>query len=482
MQATHNQLNSQPAANVVIPPGTDFNVPKNMVSQNWDAGQMGHADEKPFVGFSEEIIHNLPLPLQEACQQFTTTQDQGTFLVSAIGVISGLLPNVIGFYDGRTVGPNLYVFVVAPFGTGKGGLEYARQLGMSVHKHKRELFESEKKEYQLQLHQYEQALQAFKKNKAPAEAAPVPPKRPPNQMLFIPANSSKTAIIQAIAENDGRGLLFENEGDTLADAVRQDYGNFSDVLRKAAHHEPVNLLRRGNDGEYIEVLSPHLSLVLSSTFGQLLNLIPNAENGLFSRFIFFQLNATPEFKNVFDQRKSDYGTFFSQQGDYYQKLYNTLNNRKPDDPVQFALTLEQQDRFWSFFQEMKRETVENVGLDFAGSVNRLGLIFFRICMVLSFLRAYSETDRLPQYISCTDTDFTNAMRIIAILKLHALSIYWQLPKAKIKSLDEENDETKLEQKRRCRELHKTGHTYRQIAELVLGSASKRQTVYRWCQL
>ena len=65
--------------------------------------------------------------------------------------------------------------------------------------------------------------------------------------------------------------------------MKSDYGNYSDVLRKAFHHELVSLSRR-KDREYCEVSNPRVSVALAGTPEQVRKLIPDAENGLMSRF------------------------------------------------------------------------------------------------------------------------------------------------------------------------------------------------------
>ena len=37
--------------------------------------------------------------------------------------------------------------------------------------------------------------------------------------------------------------MFEAEGDTLSQTLKSDYGNYSDVFRKAYHHETVSQCR-----------------------------------------------------------------------------------------------------------------------------------------------------------------------------------------------------------------------------------------------
>ena len=46
------------------------------------------------------------------------------------------------------------------------------------------------------------------------------PIKPLEKMLIIPANNSATGVFQLLSENEGSGLLFETEGDTLACAFK----------------------------------------------------------------------------------------------------------------------------------------------------------------------------------------------------------------------------------------------------------------------
>ena len=55
--------------------------------------------------------------------------------------------------------------------------------------------------------------------------------------------------------------------------------------------------RKGN--EQVELLQPKLSTVLSGTPRQIASLIPDTENGLFSRFIFYYVDFKLTWLNVF---------------------------------------------------------------------------------------------------------------------------------------------------------------------------------------
>ena len=109
---------------------------------------------------------------------------------------------------------------------------------------------------------------------------------PNKSMLFLPANSSSTGLQELLQNNQERGILFETEADTLNIILKQDFGDYSDVLRKAFHLESIVYYRRGNK-EYKSISEPKLSVIISGTPNQLTKLIPSAENGLFSRFIIY---------------------------------------------------------------------------------------------------------------------------------------------------------------------------------------------------
>uniref|UniRef100_UPI001CF87561 DUF3987 domain-containing protein n=1 Tax=Penaeicola halotolerans TaxID=2793196 RepID=UPI001CF87561 len=90
---------------------------------------------------------------------------------------------------------------------------------------------------------------------------------------------------------------------------------YSEGLTRAFHHETIPYYRR-TDREFVDIESPCLSTVLTGTPKQVSALIPNAENGLFSRFIFFFMNVRPVWKNVFASQ-TDNGL-----GDYFDALGN----------------------------------------------------------------------------------------------------------------------------------------------------------------
>ena len=331
--------------------------------------------ETPLPTFSDKVFGHLPDLLAGIAAVSNSSQDADILLLGSLTVLSACLPHISGIYDKRTVYPNLFLFVTAKASSGKGRLTLCRHLVQPIHDRLREINEAEMIEYKQRLAEYNSAG----KKKAAMEK----PEEPPMKMLFIPANSSATAVYQVLNDNNGEGLMFETEGDTLANTFGSDYGNYSDGFRKAFHHETISYIRR-KDREYVSIRSPRLSTLLTGTPHQILNLIPDAENGLFSRFAFYALDTRIVWNNVFDN--SIDGTlddYFRTLGEDYQDFYNILRNNKD---LLFSLAPQQQEDFNATFDRYQTEYIDRCGEDFIASVRRLGVITFRIAMILSALR------------------------------------------------------------------------------------------------
>ena len=386
-----------------------------MEKENFISGLEKHINDFSIDG----IINELPEIIKSPANFLVDEYEKEVFLIGALGTVSGMLPNIKGLYSGKWISPNLFVYVLAGYGGGKGGMDYARELGKQIHTAKREKANSLMADYLKKMEVYKKDLKAYNKSKDLNESPPNKPTKPPTLMLFIPANNSKSGIYQLLAENNGKGIIFESEGDTLAAALKQDFGGFSDTLRKAFHHEYLDLFRR-LDNEHIEINNPELSVILSSTFDQLRLLIPSIENGLYSRFLFYVLKPNNKFMNVFDNDKKHYQERFEAAGTAFTDLYYQLVQM--ESPIWFSLSLEQEKRFVKLFNDKKANLIEEVDVTMAGTANRLGLIAFRLMMILTTLRSHQKGE-LSNSIYCNDTDFDNALRIVERLEKHAKTVY-----------------------------------------------------------
>jgi hypothetical protein len=376
----------------------------------------------PLPTFPDEVYTDLPILLRMVTEKAISSEDKDLLLLGSLVVLSACLPNIFGIYAERKVYPNLFLFVTAQASAGKGRLTLCRKLVEPIHRKLRELAKAEFEQYQCKLTEY-----SVSKNKSEMER----PQEPPMQMLIIPANNSATGVFQILNDNKGIGLIFETEGDTLAQTFKSEHGNYSDGFRKAFHHETISYNRR-KDREFVELEIPRLSALLSGTPRQVSTLIPNAENGLFSRFIFYFLNILPIWNDVFagstDQTLDSY---FDRLGNQFYDLYKVLQSSH--EPIRFCLTSSQQQAFNAYFSQTQNQYLYLYGPDYLATVRRLGLITFRMAMILTTLRIMDD-GQLQSLLVCSDTDFNNALSMVKILVQHAARVYQQLPTEAAKEL------------------------------------------------
>ena len=341
----------------------------------------------------QEVYNNLPALLKRGCDVFTVERERDIYLTGALTVLSGCFHNLSGVYDGREVYPNLFSIVVAGAASGKGTLVFAKQLGMAYHK---------------------SMLTASKNNPTAGQA---------RKVLYIPADSSSAAVIKMLEDCNGRGIICETEADTLNNSLKQDWGGYSDLLRKAFQHEPVSYNRKTNN-EYLEIPEPKLSISLSGTPAQVQQLIPSAENGLFSRFLFYAFSVPKVWKDVSPDGKPNLTKHFKALSDDVLNILGVVNATE----ITFEFTANQ----WSEFNKdfSKRLTkIQQLGeCDAESSVVRLGLIAYRIAMLLTVLRG-AQDNTISENIVCSELDFKSAMMLSEVYLEHILYMVSKLPKA-----------------------------------------------------
>lgn len=76
---------------------------------------------------------------------------------------------------------------------------------------------------------------------------------------------------------------------------------------------------------------------------------------------------------------------------------------------------------------MLSDVVTFTSEDAAGVVYRLGMVFFRMCMIFTALRKYENGETSPTMI-CTDEDFYSVLQIIQTYLAHSLLMFNNLPK------------------------------------------------------
>ena len=356
---------------------------------------------------SGDIFNKLPDPLRSICNQFSDPRERDVVFLSNLVLASTLFPSVKSVNSKKVIGSNLFLFITAPAASGKGVADWGRHSGKAIQKHFRELYAAEFIQYRSELSVYKKAVS---KNPELKE-----PKRPVRKSLFIPANTSVSKMIEMLGANENFGIIFETEGDTLAGALKTEWGDFSDIIRRCFHHESLSFARRSED-EFIEVDNPHLSIMLTGTPKQVSNLIDSVENGFFSRLMFYDFESPSVWKSqLANSNTPPLDDFFSKIADQYFQIWtnhqyatNTFINFTDDQIIKID----------NYFSSKQRKLKDIYGEDIVASIHRGGVMCQRIAMILSAMRTL-QTDRLlPSGINVADLDFNISLSIIDTLLTH----------------------------------------------------------------
>jgi len=369
--------------------------------------------------FPDEIFGALPWLLQEGAGAFTDKRKRDVFFTGAIAILSGCLPKVTGIYFQERVYPHLYAFIIAPPASGKGVLKNAKRMADKYHQQILNASRTAQSQYESEMAEYKQTLNSKKKS----EPAPEKPLEPPFKIVFIPADSSHARMIEHLQNNGGEGIICETEADTMSGAKKQDWGDYSPALRSAFHHEKITLTRKTNN-EYIEINEPRLAVALSGTPAQAPRLIASAEDGLFSRFLFYAFKSDIVWQDPSPNSHTIiYNDHFDNLASEVLKIISFLDQY----PTNIQLTPVQWQRLNSTFSGLLADVTIFTGEEASGVVYRLGLILFRLCMIFTALRKV-ENAELSETMYCTDPDFDAAIAIIQTYLQHSILMFNNLPK------------------------------------------------------
>ncbi len=370
----------------------------------------------PFI--PKSVYENLPPTLFECCKVFADLRERDVFLTGALAILSGCLPNVSGEYSGSLVYPNLFSFILAPAASGKGALKFAKVLANKYHAKTLDKSVQDKKEYEAKI-----AASKNRSKKINPTLIGGLLKQPKFKVVYIPANTSNAKVIQHLEHNGGNGIICETEADTLGLTFKNEWGSYSDMLRKSFHHETISISRKA-DSEFVEVNEPKLSVALSGTPKQVFSIINSAEDGLFSRFIFYVfktdsiwLDPSPNGNPV------NLTTFFEKQSQHVLKMVEFFEA----DEMKLNLTDDQWEELNAEFKTFLEQVNIFVSEDALSVVKRLGLILYRFCMIFSAIRKF-ETKSHSKEVDCSDVDFKTALTLIKVYLEHSIIMFNNLPK------------------------------------------------------
>ena len=332
----------------------------------------------------------LPWQVEKAISIAPEGEMRDMLLLSLLTNYAYALP-AMRMYHGfphHVYGPELMTMVLAPAASGKGIMNYAKQLLQGI--------ENEHGEF-----------------------------------IFLPANTSSAALMSYLQMLKGRGIMMATEIDTLSKALGSSTGGFSDVLRCMFEHETISKLRKNHE-EFIEITDPHFAVLISGTYNQLKPLIKSRENGLMSRFACYVVKQTQDFDDrVWLDAEED---AVPQDIALYEQLGHELSLRygwmkKAKRSCYFSLTDAQRKTITRMFRAMYDIYRKSFGNEFDSILKRMPVIMKRIGMILTGLRM-DMSQPLPERMVCSEDDFETMILMGHKLLMHSAMMFQMLPENK----------------------------------------------------
>lgn len=315
-------------------------------------------------------------------------------LLGVFTVLGGTLnKRVRVLYGQKYMYPCLQTFIVAPPASGKGALTWVRRLAEPIHEEMMARYKDSLKNYREEKNRWDSL--GKKRSETPE------PEQPPLKMFLIAGDNSGTGILENLIEADGVGLICETEADTVSTAIGTDYGHWSDTLRKCYDHDRLAFNRRMNH-EYLECMKSFLSVLLSGTPAQVKPLIPSAENGLFSRQMFYYMPSITEWVDQFDLSDEDYDSRFTGWGKQWKTFIEWLGTSV--NLIQLKLSEEQKIRFNERFAQLFGHAGFTHGGAMRSTVARIAINICRILSVVALLRATEKL--LPPHKTIFNSQFS----------------------------------------------------------------------------
>ncbi|MDO9580751.1 MAG: DUF3987 domain-containing protein [Bacteroidales bacterium] len=233
-----------------------------------------------------------------------------------------------------------------------------------------------------------------------------------NKALLIIIKDIKEGKYKADIENI-RALILSGDPDK-ADKLKKQLPAFTPSGtfkggRKAFHHERISSSKKTNN-EYIEVNEPRLAVALSGTPNQVTGLIATAEDGLFSRFIFYAYKVEQLWRDVSPYANNiNLTEHFNNLSEQVYELILFLNQ----SPAEVELSQQQWQNLNNTCSQWLQDVTTFTGDDAGSIVKRLGLVLYRIAMIFTALRKFENGDASEKVI-CTDLDFNSALKLADI--------------------------------------------------------------------
>ncbi|MBQ8520461.1 MAG: DUF3987 domain-containing protein [Bacteroides sp.] len=368
------------------------------------------------------VFENLPCLLADGLTIAKDTRQRDMLFLSMVVNLSGCMPRVKMVYDDTDIYPHLFLAVIASSASGKGVMAHAARLGYPIQAMLDKENEQKLRQYEENQLVWEQERQrALKEKRKPdMKLRPEPVRK---KTLMIPADVSRTKLIQDMSTSPDGVIINVSEMDTLRTALGAEYGRFDDLMRACFHHEMFGSDFKTDKQQYM-VYCPKLAFCASGTPSQFYKLCPSAENGAYSRYLIYMAEQEAEFRLMSPSGiKRTRNEVFLNLGGKTLEMYRFLQ----EYPTEVKFTSDQWNWHLSYYSDVLQQVRVEESEGPVSVVLRHGLNTARLAMIFTALRKYEGQWSFHE-MTCSDEDFRKAMGVMEVLLQHSLMLSTTLRK------------------------------------------------------
>jgi len=362
--------------------------------------------------FNDNIYDNLPELIKSLTDEFKGT-DRDIMLLSQLTTLSTLIPNIKINYAKNIIYPNLLTLILGSSGVGKGIIKYSVKSLFKIRNNEDEMRKRSEK-------MIEENIEYNKLNSKKPDFLKRSEEDVKIKRTLLSTDTSFSSLFKSLYSNNGEGLLFASELDSMTKNNKTDWGHYSVLLRQGYQNESYSISRLDRVQE-IEKLK--CSLLASGTPGQLPNYLATKEDGHFGRHIFYYLDNKFKLMNSDDLFGTiDYDDFI--ENDYSNKVKDFYDFYSSKD-YQIIFNKEQI-KVWEIHMVNMKNKLLALDDEKSGILVRLGTSGIKMLMVLSSIRYYESDKHLfgENKISVDNRDLKIVINMFQnTLMDHTLSMY-----------------------------------------------------------
>lgn len=377
-----------------------------------------------------EVFASLPPALAEAINQYESDEEKSIALLSAITTSAAGLNGIKIPYRKKRYNCNLYQVIAGPPASNKGIALHSRvildkvqcrlkrQYQIERAKHLKAINDRKEKENlnSLEVEESEEINieSESSSNNNKYNDLEVSLTEPNPKHIILPSDISSASLVDLIEKNDGFGLIFDSEAQTILNTFKQDWGaNLTSMLLKTFENEPLELARKSLKS-MIAIPEPRLSVLLTGNPEHLLGLVKSITNGLYSRFCIYQTQKI----GWMDMKQNENDKNYLDGYESMSVIVNQINERLATGlGLEFGLSEDQIFAYNQYFGAIHEMLSNHIDSNFSSVVKRMGVVCYRISAVLGAIRNHSQTG---SRLECSNEDFATAISICSTLLQHSV--------------------------------------------------------------